>query len=240
MTTKKYVLTIIVIAVLCLSVLALFFAGYPFKEQSPHIFYLFAALSSLCFLLLIVFIVRNHKKLIAYEVNKLESQINATDFSVIEISVDENILREKLKKHGYQKITENMFHKKVEGSDGPADHYYAAIFRTDEITDVRRFAETFDMKIIACNIGYIFLEKNVHNNLALLKEYIRENLLYANAHPYKRRKSFVPIVIADEKIFYLKVGSFLNEYNQHLSKGLHILQKNKWGIKDENTKNKKL
>lgn len=227
MTTKKYVLTIIVFAVLCLSVPALFFAGYPFKEQSPHIFYLFAALSALCFLSSIVFIIWNHKKLVAYEINKLDEKIKTTDFSAIEMPVDESKLREKLNHHGYQKITENMFYKKVEVSDGPADHYYAAIFRADEITDVRRFAETFDMKIIACNIGYIFLEKNVHNNLALLKEYIRENLLYANAHPYKRRKSFVPIVIADEKIFYLKVGSFLDEYKQHLSKGLHILQKNK-------------
>ncbi len=228
MTTKKYVLTIIVIAVLCLSVLALFFAGYPFKEQSPHIFYLFAALSALCFLLLIVFIVRNHKKLIAYEVNKLESQINATDFSVIEISVDENILREKLKKHGYKNVTENMFHKKITDGDCGDDHYFAAIFKAEEITDIQSFTEVFSKKFsVAYNIGYIFLEKNIDCSLKALKQYIKEFLIGKCIHPFKQRKFFVPIVISGKKIFYLQVGTRLSDYRHGLSAGLRVLRKNK-------------
>ena len=225
MTAKKYVLTIIAFAAMCLSSLALFIVGY---ELSPHthIFYLFSAL---CFLSSIVVIVCNHKKLVVYEINKLDEKIKSADFSVIEMAVDESKLREKLNRHGYQEITENMFHKKVEDTDGPSDHYYAALFRADEITDVRGFAEAFDndRKTLACNIGYIFLKKNTDVSLSILKEYVKEILIETAAHPYKRRKSFAPIVIADEKIFYFKFGSFLNEYRRSLSAGLRVLQKNK-------------
>lgn len=228
MTTKKYVLTIIIIAVLCLSILALFFAGYPFKEQSPHIFYVFTALSTLCFLSLIVFIGRNRKKLIAYEVDKLESQINATDFSVIKISVDENMLPEKLKNHGYKKLTENMFHKKITDGDCRDDHYFAAIFKTKESTDMQVFSKTFPKKFpVAYNIGYIFLEGNVDNSLEVVKRFIKEYLIDKRAHPFRQRDFFVPIVISDEKIFYLQAGSRLSDYGIGLSAGLRIFRQNK-------------
>ena len=228
MNAKKYVLAWIIIFVLTIAVLSLFACGLRFKETSPAVFYTLIISACVSLISEIVFISCNHKKLVAYEVNNIEKKTEALDFSSLEMSVNENILQEKLKNHGYKKVAENMFHKKITDSDCGDQHYFAAIFKAEKITNMQGFAKAFSKKFsVASNIGYIFLERNVDSSFEAAKRSIKEYLIDKCAHPFRQRDFFVPIVISDGKIFYLQAGARLSEYRHGLSEGLRILRQNK-------------
>ena len=231
MTTKKYILTFVIFFVLLATAPILFFLGLSFKENSAPIFYVFATIACISLISAITFIAHNYKKLVSYDVNRIENKFKTLDFSIIEESVGESKIYEKLKNHGYTKNAENMFHKKVEEDVGDGgivvSHYYAAIFQSDKIIDVQDLSDKFNKETVGYNIGYIFLNKNIDSNFEMLKQYVKEVFINECTHVYKRKKFFVPIIISDEKIFYLKAGSFMSEYRHGLSEGLRILIKRK-------------
>ena len=67
------------------------------------------------------------------------------------------------------------------------------------------------------------LDKNIETNLEALKNYIKETVLDVETHRYGRfKKFFTPIIITPNKIYYLKAGSFMNEYRMALREGLHV------------------
>lgn len=213
MLRKQYIFIFTVFACFNAATLILFCLWLE-KRLLPFLLASFIAFASG-----IVYIALNRKKLVVYEVSRIENKFKTLEFSVIEEPV--RMLYEKLIKHGYVKTTENTFHKKVE-YDGGVSHYFVSVFHENGIFDVQKFP--FSKETAASYIGYIFLDGNVEDNLETLKQYIKDRFIHERAHVHKRKRYFAPIVIADQKIFYLKVGSFLDDYRHSLSEGLRILE----------------
>lgn len=226
MTTKKYVLTITIFALLLALSLSLFFCGLSINGHTSVAFYIFVAFSGLCFAFAIVFIAINYKALLNYEIKKSNKKISNLDFSTIDTSISQSELYNKLKEFGY-KNKSGIFHKVLEDNygDGNIDYHYCAIIHeADEIIDVPAILEYFSKGLAIYNIGYIFVNGNVEENIKIIKEYIKSTLLDIKKHTYKYKKFFVPIVIAKGKIYYIREsGTFMNIYKHGVIEGVRIV-----------------
>ena len=89
--------------------------------------------------------------------------------------------------------------------------------------DIATLLEQFSKGMTTYNIGYIFVRENIDHNLDVLKNYIKETVVDVETHRYRYNKFFTPIIITDEKIYYLKVGSFISEYKHGVVEGLRVL-----------------
>ncbi len=227
MTTKKYILTLVVFLLLLAAVPTLFFLGLSLKEDSIVSFYLFATVACVSLISAIIFITINYKKLVAYDSIKIKTKIQNLDFTAIEYSVTENELCEKLKTCGYAPKTENIFHRKVETDVGDGgivvNHYYAALSQINVTVNIATLLEQFSKGMTTYNIEYIFVRDNVDRNLDMLKNYIKETVVDVETHRHRHDNFFIPIVITDEKIYYLKAGAFISKYKHGVSEGLRVL-----------------
>lgn len=166
------------------------------------------------------------KKINAYDAERVKSKLKDVDFSIIEASVNENEIGEKLKDCGYTQNAEGLFHKKVEENvgDGAINvHYYAAIFQANADIDISKYVETYSKRAMSYNIGYVFVNENEERNLETLKNYIKETVVDVEMHRYRYKQFFAPIIITKDKIYYLKAGSIFSEYKDGVIEGLRIL-----------------
>ena len=233
MTTKKYIFTFVLFFILLAAAPILFFSGFFLKEKNVLIFCLFASIGCISLISAIAVIVLNYKKLVSYDVNRIENKFKSLDFSMIEESIDESKIYQKLENHGYKMIDENTFYKEVEfdvGDGGIAtDHYYAIISKVNGIVDIQSLTSEISKSVktdmITYNIGYIFLDNNIESNLEIFKQYIKERFINECTHEYKGKKYFVPIIISPQKIFYFKAETFISAYGHGLSEGLRVLIK---------------
>lgn len=226
MTTKKYIFTFILFFILLAAAPILFFSGFFLKEKNVLIFCVFASIACISLISAITFIAINYKKLVTYDSVRIKNKIQNLDFATIEYSVTANELIEKLKTRGYAKIAENIFHRKIEDDVGDGivvSHYYAALLQTNTTVDIATLLEQFSKGMTTYNIGYIFVKENIDYNLDVLKNYIKETVVDVETHGYRYNKFFAPIIITDEKIYYLKVGSFISEYKHGVVEGLRVL-----------------
>lgn len=227
MTTKKNILIFIVFFLLLAATPILFFCGLSLKEDSIISFCVLVTVSCVSLISAITFIAINYKKLVAYDSVKIKNKIQNLDFATIEYSVTANELVEKLKTRGYAKIAENIFHRKIEDDVGDGgivvSHYYAALLQINMTVDIATLLEQFSKGMTTYNIGYIFVRENIVHNLNVLKNYIKETVVDVETHRYRYNKFFTPIIITDEKIYYLKVGSFISEYKHGVVEGLRVL-----------------
>ena len=230
MTTKKYILTFIVFFLLLAATPILFFCGLSLKEDSIISFYVLVTVSCVSLISAITFIAINYKKLVTYDSVKIKNKIQILDFATIEYSVTANELIEKLKTRGYAKIAENIFQRKIEDDVGDGgivvSHYYAALLQINMTVDIATLLEQFSKGMTTYNIGYIFVIENIAHNLDVLKNYIKETVVDVETHRYN--KFFTPIIIPDERIYYLKVGSFISEYKHGVVEGLRVLGCDGW------------
>ena len=227
MTTKKYIFTFILFFILLAAAPILFFSGFFLKEKNVLIFCVFASIACISLISAIAVIVLNYKKLVAYDSVKIKNKIQNLDFATIEYSVTANELIEKLKTRGYAKIAENIFHRKIGDDVGDGgivvSDYYAALLQINTTVDIATLLEQFSKGMTTYNIGYIFIKENIDHNLDVLKNYIKETVVDVETHRYRYNKFFAPIIITDEKIYYLKVGSFISEYKHGVVEGLRVL-----------------
>ncbi|MBQ8302968.1 MAG: hypothetical protein IJX97_05465 [Clostridia bacterium] len=226
MTTKKYVFTFVIFALLSVLTLSLFFGGLLIRDQSLLAFYILVALSCVCLVFTIVFIAINYKKLINYDVKRLNEKIDNLDFSIIDTPICQNKIYDNLIKLGYTN-EKGIFHKVVEencGDGGIVNHYYAIVHETDEIIDIPSILKHFRKSWTTYNIGFIFVNNNVEANVEILKKYIKETILDVKAHAYKYKIFFAPIIIANDKIYYIKEsGIFMDTYKWSVVEGIRIL-----------------
>ena len=227
MTTKKYVITFIIFALLSVLTLTLFFGGLFIKEHSLIAFYILIAFSCISFVFSIIFIAINYKELVNYDIKKLNKQIDNLDFSIIDISISESDLKSKLIGYGYTN-TKDIFHKVVDkncGDGNIVNHYYATIHKTNEVMDIQDILKSFGKGMTTYNIGYIFINENVDENIEIIKNYIKATILDVKVHPYKYKKFFVPILINNNKVYYIKEkGIFMNTYQSGVVEGMRIIK----------------
>ena len=226
MTTKKYVITFIVFALLLVLASSLFFGGLFIKEHSSVAFYILIAFSCLCLIFAIIFIAINYKDLVNYDFKKLNKKIDNLDFSIIDISISESELRSKLIRDGYTN-TKEIFHKIFEENCGDGhvvNHYYATILKTNDIVDIQGLLESFNKGMTTYNIGYIFINGNVEENIEIIKNYIKETILDVKIHAYKYKNFFVPIIITNDRIYYIKEdGIFMDTYKFGVIEGVRVI-----------------
>ena len=226
MTPKKYVLTFGVFALLLLLTIFLLFDGLLIKEQSEFAFYVFIACSCICLIVAIVYISINYKKLINYDINKINKREANLNFSIFDISISENELYDKLTKCGY-KIKKGIFYKEVEDNCGDGsivNRYCVIINKTNELVDLQAILEHFSKGMTTYNIGYIFVNGNTEENIEIVKNYIKATILDVKVHPYKYKNFFVPIVIANDKIYYIKEsGILMKMYGIGVVEGARII-----------------
>lgn len=226
MTTKKYVLSFIVFALLLVLVLFLLFLGLSVKETSDVAFYVLVAGSCMSLIAAIVFIVVNYKKLVAYDMYKLDRKISNLDFSVIDMSISESELCDKLIKSGY-KIKEEIFHKVADENCGDVQvvsHYYAKIHKSNGTVDIERILEHFNKGMTTYNIGYIFINGNAEETIEAIKKYIKETILDVKMHAYRYNNFFAPIIIANNRIYYVKeAGIFMDTYKFAVIEGVRVV-----------------
>jgi len=219
MTIKKYIFILSVFSVFCLTSLILLYMGL---EKNSLTFILAACIS---FIFSIVFIALNYKKLAEYEYGRIRNKVKNLDFSCIETTASQTELFEKLEIHGYKKTANGLYHKAVSGDDeiSVVEHYYVALLTSEAEINIQKFLEKFNKRLLTYNIGYVFLTENIDQNLEALKNYMKETVLDVETHRYGRfKKFFTPIIITPNKIYYLKAGSFMNEYRMALREGLHV------------------
>ncbi|MBE6595123.1 MAG: hypothetical protein E7644_04930 [Ruminococcaceae bacterium] len=225
-TTKKYVLTFVIFALLLVLTMFLLFSGLFIKEQSEFAFYTFIVCSCICLIVAIIYIAINYKKLINYDINKINKKIANLNFSIFDISISESELYDKLTKCGY-KIKKGIFHKEVEencGDGSIVNRYCVIINKTNELVDIQAILEHFSKGMTTYNIGYIFVNENIEENIEIIKKYIKATILDVKVHPYKYKHFFVPIVIANDKIYYIKEsGILMNMYGFGVVEGVHII-----------------
>lgn len=227
MTTKKYVITFIIFTLLLVLTLTLFFGGLFIKEHSLIAFYILIAFSCISFVFSIIFIAINYKELVNYDIKKLNKRIDNLDFSIIDISISESDLKSKLIGYGYTN-TKDIFHKVVDencGDGNIVNHYYATIHKTNEVMDIQDILKSFGKGMTTYNIGYIFINENVDENIEIIKNYIKATILDVKVHPYKYKKFFVPILINNNKVYYIKEkGIFMNTYQSGVVEGMRIIK----------------
>lgn len=226
MTTKKYVITFIVFALLLVLASSLFLGGFFIKEHSSVVFYILIASSCLCLIFAIIFIAINYKDLANYDIKKHNMKIDKLDFSIIDISISESELRSKLIRDGYTN-TKEVFHKIFEENCGDGhvvNHYYATILKTNDIVDIQGLLESFNKGMTIYNIGYIFINENVEENFEIIKNYIKETILDVKIHAYKYKNFFVPIIITNDRIYYIKEdGIFMDTYKFGVIEGVRVI-----------------
>lgn len=226
MTTKKYVITFIIFALLLVLTLSLFFSGLFIKEHNSVAFYILVVFSFISLAFAIIFIAINYKELVNYDVKKLNKKMDNLDFSIIDISISESDLKSKLIGYGYTN-TKDVFHKVVDencGDGNIVNHYYATIHKTNEVIDIQEILGKFGKGMTTYNIGYIFVNGNVEENMEIIKNYIKATILDVKVHPYKYKNFFVPILISNNKVYYIKEKSiFMNTYQFGVVEGIHTL-----------------
>ena len=68
------------------------------------------------------------------------------------------------------------------------------------------------------------MKKSVDENIEIIKNYIKTTILDVKVHPYKYKKFFVPILISNNKCYYVKEkGIFMNTYQFGVVEGMRIL-----------------
>ena len=215
MTNKKYVLTFIVFALLLILVLILFFVGLSFKETNEVVFCIFAAGAFLCLIAAIFFIAIKYKELIAYDERRINKMISNLDYSVMDVSIPERDLRDRLIHFGYTENKE-IFHKVSEDNCGDGivvNNYYVTIHKMNKEIDFQKIIECYNKGMTTYNIGYVFLDENIEDNLGKTKEYIIETIKDVKMHAYNYQKFFVPIIITKDRVFYVKeAGIFMDAY----------------------------
>lgn len=219
MTIKKYIFILSVFSVFCLTSLILLYMGL---EKNSLTFILAACIS---FIFSIVFIALNYKKLAEYEYGRIRNKVKNLDFSCIETTASQTELFEKLEIHGYKKTANGLYHKAVSGDDeiSVVEHYYVALLTPEAYMDIQKFLEKFHNRPLTYNIGFIFLNENIEQNLEALKSYMKETVLDVETHRYGNfKKFFTPMIITANRIYYLNAGSFMNEYRMCLREALRV------------------
>ena len=227
MTTKKYILTFAIFALLLVLTVFLFFSGLFIKEQNEFAFYVFVACSSLCFILAIVYIAVNYKKLIDFEIGIINKKVADLDFSIFNISISEDDLIDKLIERGYT-IARNIFCREFEDDGGDASmvyRYFVTLSEVNEFVDIQAILQDFSKGATSYNIGFIFIDGNVEENLEIIKRYIKATISDVKAHPFKYKNFFIPIAITNDRIYYIKQpGIFTNAYGAGAAEGVRIIR----------------
>lgn len=227
MTTKKYVLIHVAFSFLLASCPILFFVGYYFRENNISLFYILLILSFLSLASAFILIKLNYKKIISYDENRIRKKINDLDFTVIDATFTESECISRLILNGYRVLNSEILHKKVEENCGDGDiilNYYAKVITVDNDLNIQQCLDGFNKGFTEYNIGYIFIKGNVEHNLNILKEYIKDTIVDVEVHRYKYKNFFVPIIICENKIYYLKGGSFISEYKAGFKAGIEIFE----------------
>ena len=225
MTTKKYILIYAAFLFMLALCPVLFFVGCYFKETNTLLFYILIILSLFSLTSAIILIISKYKKLISYEVKRIKKKINDLDFTSIETSVTKNEIINRLISNGYKFINAEILYKEVEENCGDGDiilRYCAKLITVENELNLEQCLDGFNKGLTNYNIGYVFIDGNLEENLHLLKEYIKDTIVDVEVHRYKYKNFFVPIIISENKIFYLKGGSFISEYKTALKAGTQI------------------
>ena len=91
--------------------------------------------------------------------------------------------------------------------------------------DIQDILKSFGKGMTTYNIGYIFINENVDENIEIIKNYIKATILDVKVHPYKYKKFFVPILINNNKVYYIKEkGIFMNTYQYGVVEGMRIIK----------------
>ena len=228
MTTKKYVFTFIVFAILLVLSSTLLFIGIIHKETNIYLFYILLIASIISFISAIIFIVINYKKLLSYDQKRISNKIENLDFSVVNININEECLISRLHRNGYR-YDEKIYYKKVVGDRFDEysydQYYYTFILNVKDNFNYNEYLCVLDKGFNIHNIGFIFIVDNDERILKQVKEYIKNTITDTQTKSYKYKKFFVPIIILNDSVYYFKykTGIFLTKYGQALDEGLKIL-----------------
>ena len=228
MTTKKYVFTFIVFAILLVLSSTLLFIGIIHKETNIYLFYILLITSIIGFISAIIFIVMNYKKLLSYDQKRISNKIENLDFSVVNININEECLISRLHRNGYR-YDEKIYYKKVVGDRFDEysydQYYYTFILNVKDNFNYNEYLCVLDKGFNIHNIGFIFIVDNDERILKQVKEYIKNTITDTQTKSYKYKKFFVPIIILNDSVYYFKykTGIFLTKYGQALDEGLKIL-----------------
>lgn len=227
MSTKKYVVTFVIFALLLILTVSLFFSGLLLKDSYSVAFYILVGLSVIFLVFAIAFIAINYKALVNYDTEKLNKEIEKLDFSIIDTPISQTEIYSRLIDLGYKK-GQGAFHKVLEencGDGGIVNHYYAIIHELNDVIDISEPLSLFGKGLTTYNIGFIFINNNVEKNIEILKEYIKATILDVKVHPYKYKPFFVPFLIANNKIYYIKEsGVLMDSYKFGVVEGVRIIE----------------
>ncbi len=229
MTTKRYILTYIILVLLMLMFLILFFLGLSFKEKNSSGFLILLICSLVDLVFTIIFLKVNYKKLNVYEQKRISEKIENIEFSSVDILINYDYCYNKLIAFGYRKNSNDILYKKVEidcGDGSFFNEFFAKLVYVNEMVDINEYLMGFNKGLTTYNIVFLFIEKNIEENLEILKKYIKETIVDVDTYRYKYKSFFAPIIISNNKMYYLKAGSFISEYRIGVNEVIKIFEIN--------------
>lgn len=225
MTTKKYILIYLIFITLLLISVISFLSGLSTEDGKLLIKSKSLIISLVSFIFSILTIVINYKRIVAYDIKRIKKKVENIDFITINNVVTYNDCFVELLSKGYKRLSNELFYKEDTNSANDVDViYYSKIININGIINIEECLEGFK-KGINYNIGYIFVNDNIKENLNIVREYIKEVIVDVESHAYGYKVFFVPIIITNDNIYYIEAGSYFGKYRQALLSGISFINK---------------
>ena len=221
MSKKGYYAVLILFGAFFLSGLGFCVLGITFMPPNKMLLFVGIVLILLSFLVLLL----NFKRMRLFEAERITSKIDQKvqgGFEVLEMPISVDELQNKLLKCRYKQIAHSVFQKKI--NDGDGDDRYYRIFLLEDIVamDFEGWLEYFEAGWDRHNLAFLFWQDATEENMQALKEYLRQTAIQVSLHRFRCKKFYVPLVIAQGKIYYIKLpcfGTCIAEAKRILRKG---------------------
>ncbi|MBQ9777970.1 MAG: hypothetical protein IJW22_03495 [Clostridia bacterium] len=207
MSKKGYYAVLIFFGAFFLSGFGLCVFGITFIPPSKMLLILGSVLIAASFGVLLL----NFKRMRAFEVKKIMQKIYQkfqAGFEILEMQLSVGELPSKLLKCQYKQIAHGVFQKRISDGDNGDRYYRVLLLENVTAMDFEGWLEHFEAGWDRHNLAFLFWQDATEENMQALKEYLRQTAIQVSLHRFRCKKFYVPLVIAQGKIYYIKLPCF--------------------------------
>ena len=191
------------------------------EENTSGTAYLIAAFSSLGILILLF--ATQYRKLTRYENAAFIKKLYETDMTAASLALDQDTLISILIKHDYNRSGNDVFYKvkKVYQNKTSQTHTYNAHFYTEEALAQRARSLEIPLPkekstVFTHDILFVTVEDSLPEAMINAYRIVEYTAFYNN-------RSFVPILLHEGNLYFIKVGSTMRPYRMALNEALFLV-----------------
>lgn len=229
MTRFKYVMFFIIFALLLVAGSLFLAFGLYYSKANPNLSIGLYIGCGISWVTAIITLAANATKLANFDKQKLIEKLDKRDYTCVDFHLDINSCVAKLKAKGYSypMYSVNTLHRHEESLDRENIwNYYVKIVQVEDIVDIDDILVGLNNHLYTYNSACIYIEKNIDENLKILKEYIKKSIVGYSTNSFKYPAFFAPIVFANNKMYYFDARLFSHPYKTALKETLKTLTRN--------------